>query len=1006
MTGSPIEHLYPLSPLQAGLFFHTQYETDGPDVYTVQLALDLDGPVDAARMRDAARALVRAHPCLRTCFRQSGAGEPVQVVVRDADPPWHEADLDDERLADWMATDRARRFDVSRPPLVRFALLRRGPDRHRLVITNHHLVVDGWSKPALVGDLLTLYRSATPPSRPPYRDYVDWVAAQDRDASTAAWRAELSGVDGPTLVAPGARGTAVPEHLAVRLAEPLTARLGDLAREHGVTLNTVVQAAWAVLLGVLTGRDDVVFGTTVSGRPAEVPGVEAMIGMFVNTVTVRARLDPAGSVAELLTGLHEQQVRTMPHRHVGLGDAGQLFDTLVSFQNFPVDANALDAGAALTVSGVDVRDASHYPLVLVAAPGDRLALTLEHRPDVFDKSRVGALADRLVRVFEHLVDPRTDLLTDDERARLADWGTGVEHSVPARSVPEVFADVVARTPDAIAITAGPRRVTYRELDEWSDRIAARLDLPPESPVGIMVERSPDLVAALLGVLKAGGCYVPQHPSVPDSRVRTALAGATAILADDVWRERASRFGTVLTTDPTDPTNPPGTATAAPRTIHPDRLAYVMHTSGSTGVPKGVAVTHRDIVSFAADTRWRSGAHRRVLAHSPIAFDASTYELWTPLLQGAEVVFGAPEDARRHGVSAVFLTSALFSALDPEAVSGVAEVWVGGDVVSPTAVRRVLEASPVTTVVNVYGPTETTAFATSHPVRDTDGPLPVGRPMDNLRAHVLNSRLAPVPPGATGELYLSGAGVARGYLGQPARTAERFVAGQDGERRYRTGDVVRWNADGELEFLGRADDQVKIRGFRVEPGDVESVLSGHPDVEQVAVIARDDRSGERRLVAYVSPRRNERPDPGHLRAFAAEALPEYSVPDAFVVLDRLPLNDNGKIDRTALPAPDRVAATSDLRPRTPVEESLCALFAEVLGLPEVGVDDDFFALGGHSIQATKLVSRIRRALGVELRMRGLFDAPTVAGLAEHLATAEAARPALRPMRGLTETRTTP
>ncbi|MEW2163788.1 amino acid adenylation domain-containing protein [Streptomyces sp. NPDC007084] len=581
-----------------------------------------------------------------------------------------------------------------------------------------------------------------------------------------------------------------------------------------------------------------------------------------------------------------------------------------------------------------------------------------------------------------------------------------------------FAAQVRRAPDAVALRGDGVRLTYGELDRAANRLAHRLaglgvGDRAETPVAVLMERSAELVVALLAVLKAGAAYVPLHPSYPAARMRAVIeqTGAPVLLTDRATHP-GDLFHDLVTTLAVDddpalagcPATDPGTV------IDPSGLAYVMFTSGSTGAPKGVAVTHRDILALAADHCWDGEAQRRVLVHSSHAFDAATYELWVPLLAGHEAVLAPPGQldprtlrrlAEQHGVTSLFLTTALFNLVaeeDPEVFGLVRQVWSGGEACSPEAIQRVLDRCPDTEFVHVYGPTETTTFATClglRPPHRVGATVPIGRAMDGMAAYVLDDSLRQVPEGATGELYLAGAGVARGYTARPALTAERFVACPDrpGERMYRTGDLVRLLPDGVIEFVGRADAQVKIRGFRIELGEIEAVLGRLPGVGQRIVVVREDRPGDKRLVAYVVPDESGTPDPDQLAERAAEELPPYMVPTAFVVLDSLPLNSNGKVDRKALPAP--AAHTEDLRaPRTPDEEVLCQLFAQILGLERVGVDQSFFRLGGHSLLGSRLISRIRSALGAEVTFPMLFAAPTVAELAAALRESGARRPELK------------
>ncbi|MGW5904913.1 amino acid adenylation domain-containing protein [Streptomyces althioticus] len=1045
---SGLQDILPLAPLQEGLLFHSVYDEAGPDVYLVQQAIDLEGDLDTAALAAACRTLLRRHANLRAAFRYQGLKRPVQLIPHQVELPWEETDLsglpEPERSAAadrLLEEDRLRRFDLGRPPLMRFTLMRLGDRRYRFVLTNHHILLDGWSRPMLVRELLALYRTkgddgALPRVRP-FRDYLQWLAAQDRDTAVAAWREVLAGLDGPTLVAPQAaeRAPVVPGRLETEVDAADHAALTALARERSLTLNSLVQGAWAVVLSGLTGRDDVVFGTTVSGRPPEVAGIETMVGLFINTLPVRVRLRPDEPFVDAVRRTQDEQTRLQAHQQLGLAEvqrlagAGELFDTTMVFENYPVDIGAErdEPGGfgQVTVTGSRNRDATHYPLALVAVGRDGLRLRLDHQPDLIPPETARAVLDRLVRVLRAVAaEPRRtvgrlELLSVEERDTVLALGRGTDTGPADETLPAAFRAQVARTPNAPAVRCGTTVLDYTELDARSDTLAralVSLGVGAETPVGLLMDRSAHLVVALLAVLKAGGAYVPLRQGDPLDRLRqvTGLAEVSHVLTDAELASHAADLGLVtVRADAPDVADADG-AELPVGPGHADRLAYVMHTSGSTGTPKGVAVTHRDVVELARDRSFAGGAHTRVLIHSPHAFDASTYEVWVPLLSGGTAVVAPPGDLdadtlgkvlTEHEVTGLWLTSGLFQLVADEAphhLAGVREVWTGGDVVPAAAVRRVREACPDTAVVDGYGPTETTTFAVRHripahsPVPDT---VPIGTPLDNTRLLVLDTALRPVARGLAGELYLAGAGLARGYWRRAGLTAERFVAdpyGPAGTRMYRTGDLVRWTAEGTLEYLGRADEQVKIRGFRIELGEIEAVLGRHPQVAQAVVTLREPRPGDKRLVAHLVSEEGGDPTPAALHAYLAAELPDYMVPSVFVTLDALPLTGNGKIDRRALPVPDTLPTAVESRaPRTPREDILCGLFAELLGVPRVGIDDDFFALGGHSLLATRLVGRIRSILGAELTVRQLFEAPTVAALSRTLDTAGAARPALRP-----------
>ncbi|MFY7569216.1 amino acid adenylation domain-containing protein [Streptomyces sp. WI04-05B] len=1035
-----IEDVLPLSPLQEGLLFHTQFTDSGPDVYAMQLGVDLEGPLDPAALRAAGQALLERHANLRAAFHHRPDDRAVQVIVRRAELPWEEIDLsglDEETRQAELArlTDEARdtRFDLARAPMVRFLLIRLGAERHRLLVLKHHIVLDGWSMPLFLRDLVALYHGeqAALPEVVPYRDYFVWLAGQDRAATEAAWRGALDGLAEPTLLAPAGSGapTRMPTSVARNLSPEVTAALRTFAKASAVTLNTVLQGAWAALLGRLLGRDDVVFGATVSGRPPEVPGIESIVGLFINTIPVRVRLDAAEDWHGLLARVQEEQSALSAHHHLGLADVqrlaglgGELFDTLFVYENFPTPSGGDRQDTALRAAAVETRAVAHYPLALIASVGDgRLRFRLDHRSELFDTETVEALLERFTRILESVADnpgrplATVDMVGAEEFRQLVDGWNGGPLDVPAGppTMTHHFAQAVAEGPDDIAVRLGDHRLTYRQLDERANQAAHRLiglGVRPETRVGVLLDRSVDLIVSVLAVLKAGAVYVPLEPTYPDERVRLLLTETRSLvlLTDGSrtahWRQQLADTVEVLAAD-ADPgmTEQPTTAPAVD--VLPDQLAYVIYTSGSTGAPKGVAVSHRSVVELAADHWWRLDGTQRVLFHSPHAWDVSTLEWWVPLLNHGEVVIAPPGKVDLEAIASLVVeeeitglwaSGGLFRLLaetHPECFRGLAEVRTGGDVVPAYAVRRALDACAGTdTVVTAgYGPTETTVFSTRHSMRPGDEvpeSVPIGAALDGTRAYVLSHGLRPQPVGVDGELYLAGSGVARGYENNPGLTAERFVAdpyGEPGTRMYRTGDLARWRPDGLMEFVGRTDEQVKLRGFRVELREVEVALSDYPGIGQAVALVREDRPGDKRLVGYVVPDTGaSAPDLAALQAHLAQRLPEFMVPSAIVVLDRLPLTSHTKLDRKALPAPEQHRTESAGQPRSPQETVLCELFTDALGVADLGIDDDFFLLGGNSLLAASLVSRIRSVLGCELGIQALFTSPTVRGLAEKLA----------------------
>ncbi|MGC0419054.1 amino acid adenylation domain-containing protein [Embleya sp. AB8] len=1020
--------IWPPTPLQSGLLFESMLAGATYDAYHVQLVHHLTGEVDPARMRAAGQALLDRHANLRTAFIADLAGDLVQLVQDRVELPWREVDLRDleesERdahLGRLLAADQAGHFDPAVPPLLRLTLVRTGRARAELVLTAHHVLFDGWSLPLLTHDLLRLYacggdESALPRVRG-YRDFLVWLARQDRDASARAWARELDGFDEPTLLAPDA-GPEVDQgrvgQVDVALSVDVAAQLSRRAAELGVTPNTLVQGAWAVVLAGLTGRRDVVFGTTVSGRPPAVADVDTMVGLFINTVPVRVRLSSWDTFGEMLTTLQDRQGALLDHHHCGLTEIHRatglptLFDTVVVFESFPVDRAGIDeanTAAGITITGADSANGTHYPFGVAATADPHLRVVMQYQRDLFTPERAEGVAERLARVLRRVAaDPQTPIGSLDglevaQRERLlAELNEGVPDAVEA-TVADLFAARVAADPAAAAVVFGETTLTYRELDARSDALAHELlgcGVRPESVVAVSVRRSPEFVVALLAVAKAGGIYLPIDPALPRERIEfmTADSGACLIIVDEA--SIATSAGLGLATVRVDRQPARADRDFAAPAVSPAGAAYVIYTSGSTGRPKGVVVTHRGVASLAAAhvERLAVTPDSRMLQLASPSFDVSLCELLTALLSGACVVLADPDrlapgdpladTIAAHRVTHAMIPPTMLAAMPAGSLATVRSLVVGGEVTPPELVAR---WSRERRMVNVYGPTETTACATmSAPLAGAGEVLPIGRPIPNTRVYVLDGALRPVPAGVPGELYIAGSGVARGYVGRLELTAQRFVAcpfGRPGERMYRTGDIVARTEDGQLVFRGRADEQVKIRGFRIEPGEIEAALLAHPGVDR-AVVVVDDRPGDRRLVGYLVPAGGANGElVADLRGHLSARLPEYMMPAALMTIDEVPLTASAKLDRRALPAPDYGGAGTGRAPRSTREELLCGVFAQVLGLDRVGIDDGFFALGGHSLLATRLITRVRTVLGADLPIRVIFDRPTVAELAAYL-----------------------
>ncbi|MFF5779143.1 amino acid adenylation domain-containing protein [Streptomyces virginiae] len=1020
---------------------------DGTPGYAIPEVVRLRGPVHPEPLRRALTAVVARHAPLRTVFEErDGAPHPV-VLPAPAAVPLPLLDLGSAPLADLeerahaLAREEVRRpFDLASGPLLRALLIRLGAEDHLLVLVVHHIATDGWSMGLLWQELSEGYAALLAqrplPRAPLTLDYQTYARTQrDRFASGAMngrlrwWEERLAGLEPLELPADRPRPTRRSgdgDSLEFTLDAQLTTRLRRIAEGAGATLFMTLLAGFQAALARYAGTTDIAVGTPVAGRDRV--ELEPLIGFFVNTVVLRADLSGEVGFRELLGRVRRATVDAYDHQEVPfdrlvehlsperVGDRNPLVQVMF--------ASAPDETAGLRLPGLDAQvvrtdfGGSLFDLsVFVSEGAETCSGSLVFDTDLFDRATaelvLGHYLELLASAAQEPDRPVAELLPSaPTAARLAAEGHGtVRLDLAPASLVELFAEQVRRTPGAEAVVCGDDRLDFAELDARSDLLAARLiaaGVGRETPVALLMERSVHLPVAILAVLKAGGLYVPLGEGFPVARLHWMLerTGARLLLADPATAgHEAARTSPVPVLDVTAPAD--GAPAAAPvpyPPCSPDQLAYVMYTSGSTGEPKGIGVTHANVAALARDTAF-GAAHRRVLAHSPLSFDASTYELWAPLLSGGAVVMAPPGRVdtaalarlvEEHRITSMFLTAALFNLVVEECVellTRVREVWTGGEAASPHSFARALEQAPDTVLVNVYGPTETTTFATRHRLDPragavVDGRIPIGTALDDTRLYVLDERGRPVPQGAVGELCVGGTGVARGYLGRPGLTARQFTPdpyGAPGARMYRTGDLARRRPDGTVDYLGRGDQQVKIRGHRIEPGEIEAELARCPQVGHAAVVVREDTPGEQRLVAYVVPAEGRVAEPAELRAALAARLPAYMLPSAIVSLVALPVTPNGKLDRRALPAPpeEGVLRAEFAAPATATEELAAAVWGEVLGTGRIGRHDDFFALGGHSLRATRVVSRLGARLGAGVPLRLLFEHPTLERFASAL-----------------------
>jgi amino acid adenylation domain-containing protein len=1011
----------PLSFAQLRMWFLNRFQEEGA-VYNIPLVLRLGGELDVAALDAAVGDVAERHEALRTIFPDDG-GVPYQRIRTGAAgrPGLVRHHADREAGPGQVAAIVRRDFDVTTELPWRVELLEETPAEHLLVLVVHHIAADGWSMGVLARDLSTAYaarcRGEAPHWAPlpvQYADYALWqrevLGTEDEPSGLLAeqldyWQRALAGLPAELPLPSDRPRPAVASHRGERLTFEIGAdvhtRLAEAARTGRATMFMVLQAALALLLSRLGAGDDIPIGAAVAGRGEE--ALDRLTGFFINTLVLRTDVGGNPTFADLLARVRETDLSAYAHQDLpferlvehlsparSLG-RHPLFQTMLTLQSAP--------RAAWEFAGLDVRPVrpggvagAKFDLLFTLAerrPGDTtgaagIDAVIEYATDLFDRDTVQGLAERFGRVLEQVAaDPGVrvgdvDVLTAGERRLLIGWNdTG--HAVPAGTLPALFERQAAATPDALAVTAGETTWTYAQLDREANRIAHRLGglgVGTEDVVGLLVPRTAAMVAAVLGVLKSGAAYLPIDGQYPAARVAYLLADAApaAVLGT---RETLTAVPAEMPRIALDDPDLPAVPHVAPGIeVNPANAAYVIYTSGSTGAPKGAVLPHQAVLPLLFWAVTELGPHRlrRVLAVTSLSFDLSVFDLFAPLLSGGSVVVGgsALDPGATDGASLISAApSAFLGMLASGALGAGPEMAIlAGEALTAGAVAEIRAALPRTRIANLYGLTETAVYSTAHLVDEATATVPIGRPIWNSRVFVLDRYLNQVPPGVTGELYIAGAALARGYLGRPALTAARFVADPfGGGRMYRTGDLARWTAAGELEFGGRVDHQVKIRGFRVEPGEVETQLAQHEQVGQVAVIARDDR-----LIAYVVG------DVAGLREWAAQRLPDHLVPSAIVRLDALPVTVNGKLDRAALPAPDFTGPVAGRPPRTPAEATLCDLFAEVLGQQRIGPEDNFFALGGTSLLGMRLLARIRAELDAGVSIRDIFAAPTPAGIA--------------------------
>ncbi|MBI4749085.1 MAG: amino acid adenylation domain-containing protein [Acidobacteria bacterium] len=1113
LPSTQIEDIYPLSPLQQGMLFHSLL-TPGAGLYIEQMACTIKGTLDAVAFERAWHILVERHSILRTAFVWEGLDEPLQVVQLDVKVPfefhdWRNLTQTDQeaQFDEFLTQQRTQGFELTQAPLMSLALIQCGESEFQFIWCHHHLLLDGWGVPIVLREVFAAYEAirqnrvpTLPPVRP-YRDYIGWLKEQSVEQAEQYWRQYLQGFSAPTYLSAfqDTNNTASqPARYEFNLDEATSEQLAMLAREHQITLNTLVLGAWTKLMSVHTTAEDVVFGVTVSGRPPELAGSDAMLGLFINTLPLRATVPADVPVMEWLAKLQVQQAEmrqfeSTPLVHIQgwseIPPGTALFDTLFIFENYPSPPNLTtgqERPTTISLEKVKARGTTNYPLTFVAAPGRELHFLAVYDEAIFPGEFVSGLVGQMIALLENLTQsPDQTLnhwspLSEAERHKiLVEWNPTSRPFPDEKCIHHLFEQQVRKTPEAVAVVFQDQSVTYRELNYRADQLAFYLQLlgvKPETLVGLCVNRSIEMLVGMLGILKAGGAFVPLDPSYPKERLAFMLADSQVpvLVTQSVLLSRLPRYGSqVVYLDQPLPTLSHRPFPVEATSHH---LAYVIYTSGSTGTPKGTLLQHQGLCNLALaqiqDMGFAPGS--RVVQFSSLSFDASVFEIFATLVGGSTLYLGTRVDLMPGAELAQFLTHHQINVatLPPSAAAALPEgeypalrtLITAGESCTAELVQK--WTRPGRRFINAYGPTEATVCATFTDCEPTDHHPTIGRPVANIQIFLLDQHGQPVPVDVPGELWIGGVSLARGYLNQPELTAERFKPGFRVEKPgfrvekpefrvekpgfrvqgsgfrdsdsdtlgqttasesanlgqdlkvplthgstlskprtpnpeprtlYKTGDLARYRADGQIEFLGRIDDQVKLRGHRIELGEIEAVLNHHPLVKESVVVARDDAQTGKQLTAYVVLNQPARPSTGSLSLgfqpgistqqqveiadFLRHRLPEFMVPTVFVVLEALPISPSGKIDRRALPAPERILRADDQEsqavPQTPVEEMVADLWSQVLHLPTVHRHSNFFALGGHSLLATQLASRLRETFQLDLPLSLIFEAPTVA-----------------------------
>lgn len=1053
-TKKNIEDILELTPMQQGMLFHTLYN-EGSDAYIEQFCLDLEGRIDSAKFSQAWSEVVSRHQALRSSFRWKGIQKPVQIVEKESQLNWRDEDWSrmkrddaEDKFTALRLEDRKNTFDMEKSPVMRFVLIKLSEERYRLLWTFHHILMDGWSYPVIIGEVMRVYRALLDGSEPqlpkpvPYKNYIAWLSKQDRQAAEDFWKKELSGFSSPSRFKGITGGKDQLESIGTHegieyLSEEQSSLLAEFARKNQITLSTLIQAAWAYVISAYSGENDVIFGGTISGRPPALPEVERMVGLFINTLPVRIGINNEEPVTTWLRSVQDKFAEREQYSYSSLADIQswsplpgntRLFDNILVFENYPSDPALEDASSPVKIAHISAFEKTNFPIALLIAPGKRLKLTIAYDENVFSHEFVEGVLNSLVGTLSSIIAESTKkvgditMLTQQMTEKIInEWNSTAADIPDEYSVKALYESLTSGFGGQTALQFGSQAVTYKELNERSNRLAnylVSLGVTEDSFVGISIERSPEMIIALIAIFMAGAAYLPLDKSYPADRIEYMMedSGVKFVLTrrSDSGKLPGSEGVKFLYVDEiTGELESHGTESPA-ISPSPASAAYMIYTSGSTGRPKGVIMHNLALVNLL---NWQLNGQKferglTTLQFTTLSFDVAFQEIFSTLLTGGKLVILREEERkdlsivletlRTRKVQRLFLPfialqeiAELHSSAKDKTLF-LREVMTAGEQLQNTnAIKALFKGLPDCTFTNQYGPTEAHVVTAYTLEGDPDLWIynaPIGKPVYNTKIHILNSAMKPVPPGVNGVLYIGGIQVARGYNRRPELTVEKFIrdpfSSSGSDRLYNTGDIARYLRDGNIEFLGRADNQIKYRGYRIELGEIESVLNGISKVSTSAVVIRDTPSGEKRLAAYAVLKPGEECTASELKSLLSESLPDFMLPADYVFLKEMPLLPSGKVDLRSLPEPERQTAGGTdgyKEPKTELQLQLVRIWEKVLGVKNIGISDNFFDLGGHSLLALRLFGYIEKLTGKKLAISTLFAHPTIEQLSQILMT---------------------